>query len=261
MKKLIIFFLTGLMALSCSDHDPAPDTCKLSTSPTVKKLTYDGNSRVATMITEVFNSMTMQPADVLSTFSYDAAGKLTKTAYTGNGIPISEETYTYTDGSVSQVNFSGPQSPTGLNNLSYDAAGRLSRYTVEVGGKLQFAQTYAYNADGVLTERAVVDGQGNTVFKAVTKPVGSVKSPEQLLVSRGLPYLVATGDPFVSAEGGIGTVRDYFSTDNTGKLVPVGSEKITALKTNAKGYITELTVADSDGKNPSTSTYTLLDCN
>jgi YD repeat-containing protein len=259
MKKLLIFSLIGLTALSCKEknNDPAPDTCKLSTSPSVKKLTYN-NGRVSTLTTEGYDGNTT--VIVLSTFTYDATGKLTKTVYTVNGNPNSEETYTYTDGRITRVNFSGPNSPMGLNNLSYDAAGRLARYTVEVGGKLQYAQTYTYNANGVLTEQAVVDGQGSAFFKTVIKPIGNVKSPEQLLINQGIPYLIPTGDPLVAAEGNIGTVKDYFSVDDTGKLVPVGSEKTTALKTNAKGYLTELTTADPDGKNPSTVNYTLADC-
>lgn len=260
MKKLIIFFVVGLMALSCrNNNDPAPDTCKLSTSPGVKKLTYDNNGRVATLTTEIYDGTTT--GTVLSTFTFDAAGKLTKTVYTVNGNPNSEETYTYTDGRISRANFSGPNSSTGLNNLSYDAVGRLARYTVEVGGKVQYAQTYTYNANGVLTEQAVVDGQGNTLFKIVTKPIGNVRSPEQLLINKGIPYLIPTGEPLVAAEGNIGTVKDYFSADSTGKLVPNGSQKITALKTNPNGYLTELTIADPDGKNPSTATYTITDCN
>ena len=261
MKKLLILSVVGLMAVSCrkQHNDPAPDTCKLSTSPSVKKLTYDNNGRVATLTTESYNGTTT--ATVLSTFTYDATGKLTKTVYTANGNPISEETYTYTDGRIAQANFSGPNSPTGLNKLSYDAAGRLARYSVEVGGTVQYAQTYTYNADGVLTEQAVVDGQGNTLFKMVTKPVGNVRSPEQLLINKGIPYLIPTGEPLVTAEGNVGTVKDYFSANDTGKLLPAGSQKITALKTNAKGYLTELTTADPDGKNPSTATYTITDCN
>ncbi|GAB3942157.1 hypothetical protein GCM10028805_06340 [Spirosoma harenae] len=260
MRKLLIYTLLGLISLSCqkTNNDPAPDTCKLSTSPSVKNSTYDSNGRVATLSTESFNDTTT--VLILSTFTYDTAGKLTKTGYTSNGNPISEETYTYTNGRITRVNFSGPNSPTGLNNLSYDAAGRLARYSVEVGGKVQYVQTYAYNADGILTEQAVVDEQGNALFKVVTKPVGTVKSPEQLLIRKGLPYLLPTGEPLVAAEGNIGTVKDYFSIDDTGKLVSVGSQKITALKTNTQQYLTEMTMADSDGKNPLIVNYTLSDC-
>ena len=173
MKKLLLYGFITLLVGVCKDHgnDPAPDTCKLST------------------------------------FSYDATGKLTKTAYTTvDGNPISDKTYTYTDGRITRASFSGPNSPTGINNLSYDTSGHLVHYTVEVGGQVQYAQTYAYNADGVITEQAVVNGQDDVLSRTIIKPVGSVKSPEQLLVSKGVPYLLPTGAPLSVAEGGVGTV-------------------------------------------------------
>ena len=261
MKKFLLFCSIALLVVSCTDHranDPAPDTCKLSASPTIKSLTYDNTGRVATLTIESYYDTTA--VLVLSTFSYDAASKLAKTVYTVNGKPNSEETYTYTDGRITRVNFSGPNSPTGINNLSYDASGHLTRYTVEVGGQVQFAQTYAYNADGVITEQAAVSSQGDVLYRAVTKPVGSVKSPEQLLVKHGVPYLVATGTPLSVAEGGVGTVTEYYSTDSSGKLVLAGSQNVSSVKTNAQGYLTEYTLTDGDGKNPTTRTYTLTDC-
>lgn len=260
MKKFLLICSITLLVGACKNKasDPAPDTCKLGASSTIEGLIYDNSGRVATLITEGFDgTMTVM---TLSKFNYDAAGKLTKTVYTVDGKPNSEETYTYTDGRITRVNFSGPNSPTGINNLSYDASGHLTRYTVEIGGKVQYTQTYAYNADGVLTERAVVGSKGETFFRTVTKPVGSVKSPEQLLVKRGVPYLIPTGAPLAVAEGGVGTVTEYYSPDASGKLVLEGSQKVSAVKANTQGYLTEYVLTDGDGKNPTTLTYTLTDC-
>lgn len=261
MKKLLLYGSIALLVGACKDHsnNPAPDTCKLSASPGIKNLTYDNSGRVVTLTTEGYDGTTT--ALVLSTFSYDDTGKLTKTAYTTvDGKPISDETYTYTDGRITRTGFSGPNSPTGINNLSYDAAGHLVRYTVEVGGQVQYAQTYAYNADGVITEQAVVSSQGDVLSRTVNKPVGSVKSPEQLLVSKGVPYLLPTGTPLSVAEGGVGTVTEFYTADTSGKLVLSGSQRVLAVKTNAQGYLTEYTTTDGDGNNPTTLTYTLLDC-
>lgn len=262
MKKLFLLCSISLFALSCkhevNDAAPDTDTCKLSASSAIKNITYDNSGRVATLTTEGYDgTMTVM---FLSMFSYDAAGKLTKTVYTVDGKPNSEDTYTYTDGRITRVNFNGPNSPTGINNLSYDASGHLIRYTVEVGGQVQYAQTYAYNADGVIIEQAVVSSQGNVLDRAVIKPVGNVKSPEQLLVKNGVPYLVPTGTPLSVAEGGVGTVTEFYSADPTGKLTLAGSQKVSAVKTNAQGYLTEYTVTDGDGKNPTTLIYTLTDC-
>lgn len=259
MKNTMLLLTIGLIALSCKkDADPKPDTCQFSTSPSVNNVTYDANERVATLITAVYNGTAA--VEVLSTFTYNQAGKLNKTVYTVNNALISQETYTYSDNHLTQTNFSGPNSPTGINNLGFDAAGRLTRYTVEVGGQLQYAQTYGYDQDGILTEEAAVDAQGNILYKVVTRPVGKVKSPDALLVKRGLPYLIPSGTPLVEAEGNIGTVKEYYGSDASGKLTLQASQKITAVKTNPKGYLTELTMADLDGKNPITLSYTLADC-
>lgn len=260
MKKLLLFCSIALFAGACSDHinDPAPSACKLSSSPSVTKVTYNNSGQVDDLTIESYYDTTK--VLVISMFSYDATGKLAKTVYTVNGKPNSEETYTYTDGRITQVSFSGPNSPTGINNISYDAAGRFSRYTVEVAGNLQYTQTYTYNADGVLTEQLVTGPQGDVLYQTVVKPVGSAKSPDGLLIQKGLPYLLPTGTPLVMAEGGVGTVTEFYSADASGKLVLVGSQKVSALKTNARGYLTEYTTTDGDGNYPTTGTYTLTDC-
>ncbi|GAB3642816.1 hypothetical protein [Spirosoma arcticum] len=261
MKTILLFCLTGLMTLSCQQDtdEPAPDLCKLTEGGQVGKVTYNAQGRVATLTREIYNGQT--PVVQVSTFSYDGSGLLTKTVYTIDGKPNSDETYTFTDGRITRASFSGPNSPTGLNNLSYDASGRLTRYTVEVGGKLQYARNYTYNADGVRTEERITSESGDVLAQTVVKPVGSVKSPEQFLTKQGLPYLIPDGTPWAIAEGGVGTVVEYYSTSPDGKLTLQGSDKITAQKTNAKGYLTEFTLTALDGTNPYVATYTITDCN
>ncbi len=149
---LLLILYVALLVGGCkkSANDPAPDPCKLTESARVGKLTYDASGRAATLATPIYLSATATtPATFLGTFSYDANGKLTKTVWTVDGNPNSEETYTYTNGRITKINFAGPNSPTGINNLTYDGQGRLTRYTVEPNGQLQFAQNYTYNADGI----------------------------------------------------------------------------------------------------------------
>ena len=260
MKKTLLLLTIGVMALSCNkDTTPAPDTCKIAKGDPVGTVAYNAQGQVATLTRPFYTSSTAVSTQI-STFSYDGAGLLTKTVYTIDGKLNSEETYTFTDGRITRASFSGPNSPTGLNNLSYDASGRLTRYTVEVGGTVQYVQNYTYNAGGVRTELSITDELGVVLARTVVRPVGSAKSPEQLLTRQGLPYLIPDGTPWAIAEGGIGTVFDYYSTGADDKLILQGSEKITAQKTNAKGYLIEQTLADLDGKNPYTITYTLADC-
>lgn len=258
---LIIYFALLIAGCKKSNDEPTLDTCKLKESDRVGKLTYDDNGRAATMATSIYLSATATtPATVLGTLSYDGNGKLTKTIWTLDGKANSEETYTYTNGRITKINFAGPNSPTGVNNLTYDDKGRLTRYSVEPNGQLQFAQNYAYNADGILIEKTVTDPNGGVAYKGVTKPIGSVKSAEQLAISRGLPFVMTFGDPLVVAEGAIGTVFESYSLDNTGKLTLDYTAKVTSQKINAKGYLVEQTVVDQSNS-AYTQTVTLADCN
>lgn len=52
-----------------------------------------------------------------------------------------------------------------------------------------------------------------------------------------------------------------FFADQDGKLVFDGKEKVTAIKTNTQGYLTESTSTDDVAKTSSTQRFTLLDCN
>lgn len=260
---LLLILFVALLVAGCkkTDDEPTLDACKLTQSDRVGKLTYDANERVATLATPIYLSATATtPATILGTFSYDGNGKLTKTVWTVDGNPNSEETYTYTDGRITRINFAGPNSPTGVNNLTYDGQGRLTRYTVEPNGQLQFAQNYTYNADGVLIEKTVTNPNGVVLYKDITKPIGSVKSAEQLVMNRGLPFIMTFGDPLVVAEGNIGTVFESYSTDSTGTLALNYTAKVTGQKLNAKGYLIEQITADQSN-NSNTQTIILADCN
>ncbi len=111
-----------------------------------------------------------------------------------------------------------------------------------------------------MIEKTVTDSNGGVTYKEVTKPTGSVKSAEQLVMSRGLPFVMTFGDPLVVAEGGIGTVFELYSLDNTGKLALNYTAKVTSQKLNAKGYLIEQTTVDQSNSSY-TQTITLADCN
>jgi hypothetical protein len=117
---------------------------------------------------------------------------------------------------------------------------------------------HTYDANSIMTKRGFADLKGNKLFEVVLKPVGVVKSPEALLANGGLPYDVLTGFQWQVAEGGVGTTSEVFYDDN-GKLVSDGISKITDVKTNSQGYLTESTIADATTKE--TQRFTLIDCN
>jgi YD repeat-containing protein len=119
--------------------------------------------------------------------------------------------------------------------------------------------TYTYDANGIITKRGFTDLQGNKYFEVVIKPVGLVKSAEQLLINNGLPFDVLSGFSWQVADGNVGTVYESFFADNDGKLVSDGKEKITALKTNSQGYLIENTTTNDVNKSY-TQLFTLVDC-
>ncbi len=260
MKTILIFFFIGLMALSCNDHDVQPKTnCRLSESTQYGKFTYDAQGRVATMTTEVYFGS--NPSSLVSAFSYNGDGKLSRTVYTVDGKPYGEQTYTYANGRISQVMGRSPNTRSGINQISYDEAGQITRITNELAGVVQAVTTYAYNAAGVLTEGTTATGTGTVQFRTVVRPVGSVKSPEGLLRERGLPYLMPFDQPWATAEGGVGTVAETYQAGPNGQLALIYTEKTTAVKTNGSGYLIERSVTDDQGQNPSTVAYALTDCN
>ena len=257
MKKTLFLLTIGLMALSCNDHDIQPKTnCRLSESTQYGKFSYDAQGRVATMTTEVYFGP--NPSSLVSAFTYGIDGKLSQTVYTVDGKPYCEQSYTYTNGRISQVMGCSPNTRSGINQISYDEAGRITRITNELAGVVRAVTTYAYNAVGVLIESTTATGA--VQFRTVVRPVGSVKSSEGLLRERGLPYVIPFDQPWATAEGGVGTVAETYQGGPNGQLALVYTEKTTAVKTNASGYLIERSVTDEKGQNPVTLTYTLADC-
>ena len=271
MKKLvlILFALTVVLG-SCSKSsttDPAPDTCKLTAidrgNGNKHTYTYDANGRISQMNREFDGTGSGKISRYVYTFTYDAAGLLTKSVWTLDGKADGSETYTYTTGRVSKASSVYANGSKITNDIKYNAAGQITEFTYDDGKPANFFRQYlTYNTDGIITKFGYDDGKGDVFFEVVYKPVGKATSPEQLLTKGGLPYDVLTGFSWSVAVGGEGTTSESFSPDaKTGKLVSDGTDRITAVKTNARGYLTEFTTLDNTTKTSSTQKFTLMDCN
>lgn len=264
-----LFCLLLLSLLACQDHkiDPTTsDTCKLSAidrgNGNKHTYTYDVQGRITQMTREFDGTGSGTISRYVYVFTFDGAGLLTKSTITLDGKPYGTETYTATNGRISKATYANVDGSKGSNSITYNAAGQITGFTYETGDPAADGKQYfEYNTDGVMTKRGFADLQGTVFFEIRLKPVGNVTSPEQLLTKHGLPYDVLTGFSWSIAEGGVGSTDEVFVLDDkTGKLVSVGSDKTTALKTNAKGYLTEITSVD-DTNATSTGKFTLTDCN
>ena len=266
----LLFSLLLLVALfGCRDHStPAtPDTCKLAAIDrgNLNKhiYAYDANGRISQMTREFDGDGSGKVSRFVYSFTFDGAGLLTKSTITLDSKPYGTETYAYTNGRVSKATFNNTDGSNGVNNIKYNAAGQMTEFTIETGDpNYDGKQYFEYNTDGVMTRRGFADLGGVKFFEIVFKPVGIVKAPEQLLAKYGIPYDVLTGIPWSIASGGVGSAYEVFAADPvTGKLVSTGDTgKVTALKTNTKGYLTEITDVDNTNVS-STQRFTITDCN
>ena len=263
-RSLIALFLLGVL-WSCKKDDPAPaDTCKVSAidrgNGNRHSYTYDANGKIATMSREFDGTGSGKISKLVYTFTYDAAGLLTKSVWTLDGKANGSETYVYTSGKISKATYAYANGSKGVNNIKYNAAGQMTEFTIETGTADDAKQYFEYDANGIMVKSGYSDLKNYKYFEYVVKPVGVAKSPEQLLANYGLPYDVLVGNPWASNIGGEGSTYEIFYDDD-GKLVSDGTGKTTAVKTNTKGYVTEISDLDNTTKTTTTGKFTLTDCN
>ncbi len=264
--KLLTIALTLLLFSCKKDEVTTPaDTCKVSIidrgNNNKHTYTYDAAGKVATMTREFDGSGSGKISKYVYTFTYDNVGLLTKSDWTLDGKANGSETYTYTAGKISKVSFKDVDGNAGTNNIKYDEAGRIIYFSIETGDpNNDIILYYTYDANGIQTKYGVKGSDGSIYFEVVTKPVGVAKSAEQLLSKYNLPYDVLTGYAWSVNRGDVGTIYEGFIPDANGKLVSAGQEKVTVVKLDAKGYISEITSVD-DAKVSSTERFTLMNCN
>ena len=195
------------------------------------------------------------------TFTYYAAGLLNKSTWTLDNKDDGTETYTYTNGQITKVNYKYASWDQGVNNIKYDAAGNILEFSYEPEDKSYHnIQYFEYDADGVFTKHGYKDVGGSIYFEAIRNPTKSVKSPENYLKAHGLPYDVLTGFSWSTNMGGEGTTIESFNYDEKGTKTSAGVPKTKGIKLDSKGYLSEITYESAD-KTVTKSTFTLAGCN
>ncbi len=268
MKNPLYLLLVLFLAISsCKKEDVVPvDTCRLSVidrgNGNKHTYAYDANDRITTMTREFDGTGSGVISKYIYTFTYDAAGLLTKSTWTLDGVADGNETYTYLGGKVSKVNYEYADGSKGVNNLKLDAMGNILEFSYEpIDKSYHDVQYFEYDANGIMTKRGVKDAaSGFVYFEQRSKPQGIIKSPEQYLSKKGLPYDVLTGFSWSNNIGGEGSTAEVFLPDDNGVLVSDGIDKTLSIKTDTKGYVVDITYENAD-KSTSKSTYTLTNCN
>ena len=256
-----------LLVFSCKKDEvttPA-DTCKVSVidrgNNNKHTYTYDAAGKVATMAREFDGSGSGKISKYLYTFTYDNADLLTKSVWTLDGKANGSEAYVYTSGKISKVSFKDVDGNAGTNNIKYDEAGKIIYFSIETDdSNYDIIQYFAYDTNGIEVKKGVKGSDGSIYFEVLTKPVGVAKSAEQLLSKYDLPYDVLTGYSWSINRGEVGTIIESFEPDTNGKLVSAGKEKVTAVKLDIKGFVSEITSID-EAKISSTERFTLTNCN
>lgn len=267
MKTPIYLLLVLFFAItSCKKEDVLPaDTCKLSTidrgNGNKHTYTYDATGKITTMSREFDGNGSGKISKYLYTFTYDAANNLVKSIITLDGKASSTETYNYSNGKISKANYQSAEGDKGLNNIKYDSKGNIIEFSFEAEDKSYFdIQYFEFDANNIMVKRGVKDGlSGAKYFEVITKPIGVVKSPEQYLTTKGLPFDLLTGFSWSTNLGDTGTTLEAFYGNEKGVLTSDGIDKISGTKKDTRGYLTEISFENAN-KTTSKSTFSLIDC-
>jgi hypothetical protein len=254
LRFLRLSVLCFVLLLGCKTSDPGP--CRLTATPRFQNITYDSNGRINSLTTNTTDK-NGKTTEIVCTFSFDNNGKLTRTTFSPKGQPETYETYTYAGDRITQINlFPDVVSTRSVPyTLTYDANGRLT--LVRRSGTVWAAMEYF--TDNVLTSFFV--SLETVSYRHQTWPKGSAKSTDRLLLQQGLPpFLTIINAPLRLTEGGEGTLIETWQIES-GDVVNRDFETVTAVKTNAEGYLIERTLSNGTGTKLKTETSTYSGCN
>lgn len=269
IKLLAIALLLFLNSCKKDKENTPALQCKLATidrgNGNKHFYAYDANGKITTMTREFDGDGSGKVSKFVYTLTYDASGLLASSSITLDGVADSKEKYTYTNGKISRTDFEYADGSKGYNAIKFDTKGNLIEFTYQGSGNTDedIRQYFEYDANNIMIKRGFSDMTGSTKFFEVvtTKVVGSVKLAESLLLNNGLPYDLLTGFGYGSMAGNVGTEFQAYGLDENGVFSAIpGIIKITDIKTNAKGYLTEDTVIDLADNSLSKETFGLMDC-
>ncbi|MBD2701007.1 hypothetical protein IC229_10205 [Spirosoma sp. BT702] len=266
MKKLLIFSLIGLLAISCKKENEVSPTTTSTTTCTLDGFTdYLGNEvkinslDASGRITQATVKQTQgQVLTVVSTFVYETNGQLKSGTMTfrdesGRQIASQPQTYSYENGLLTTAESRcgcAQNSVAQRITLRYNAAKQLIERTQDSPGSTEkYVTVYGYDTKGnVLKETSTMGGISSSEF---TYTYDDAKHPHQLL--KGLPLNMFMGLSPWPVNVPMSVRAEYL--DEKGQK-QVQDLKRTDLKANATGYATS--VSYGPGINES---YALSNCN
>lgn len=263
MKQILLFCLIGLTTLSCriQDHINPTDTCQLAqiaADGTTDDLTYDATGN---LIQWVYTSDLQGGSKYAITyvFTNDATGRVSTRLMTiaidGKALVKPATTqYTYTNGLLTSANtvynLANSTTRTVNTTYTYDSNQRIIKaVSIETG--LTQTSTYEYDSRGNCTRYSYTNTNGSEEERVFTYDTS--KNPEQLLI-KSIPFNPLTGLPF-SVNAVLTSTEIY--DDPTGPVTYISKQ--TDLKTDARGYVTSVTLTYDDGY-VGITTYSLTGC-
>jgi hypothetical protein len=257
MKSFYTLFVLCLCLFvsSCSKDETPPETCQLYTidrgNGNVHNYIYGTDNKIKSMTRAFDGNGSGKTSNYVYTFTYDAAGLIIKSVWTLDSKPDGSETYTYTNGKISKVNYTYADGSKGFNQIKYDTKGNMLEFSFETGDPASDSkQFFVYDANDIMIKRGFSDLSGKDVYAEFrTTVVGLTKSPESTLANVGLPYDVLLGLPWAANIGGVGSKIEPYFQDSTGKLVidNDGTIKYSKILTNGQNFVTELTYSNLAG--------------
>ena len=267
MKKLLIFSLLGLMALSCKkDEDVTPAT----TFTPAKSCTLDGFTdllgnevKINSLdtdgrITQTTVKQTQgQILTIVSTFVYETNGQLKSGTMTfrdesGRQIASQPQTYTYENGLLTTVKSRcgcAQNKVAQRTTLRYNADKQLIEKTEEMPALPdQSVTSYGYDTKGNVLK--ATSTSGGIISAELAYTYDDTKHPHQLL--KGLPLNMFMGFTPWQVNVPTSIKAEYLDEKGEKQVLDV---KRTDLKTNAKGYATSASYGIGGNE-----TYTLTNC-
>ena len=262
MKPLLSFCLIVLTTLSCTtqEHILPADTCKLArivNGVSTSDFTYDASGNLSKwLITSVFPDGKTQLVNY--DFTRDATGRISSLNQTitfdGKIEGTATALFTYTNGLLTSTSTTtDPAQPGSISRtFTNDSNGRMSKRVVidKISG-FTSTETYEYDSQGNCTNYNYTDPHG--IKNEIIATYDTSKNPEQLLI-KSIPFNLLTGLPW-SVNTTLTTKETFVGSMGTTTYIG----KQTDLKTDAKGYVTSMTLTYDDGY-VSKRMYSLINC-
>lgn len=265
MKQILLYCLIGLTTFSCmlQDHISPTDTCKLAqivNGGGPNDFTYNAAGDLTRWV--ITTPVSTSTTDITQyDFTRDATGRISSLTQTRTfeGKPSGTATaqFTYTNGLLTSTSTTvDPAKPDAISRtFSYDSNGRMSKRVVnDQTSGFTSTETYEYDSRGNCTKYNYTDSNGIKYDFEYTYDTN--KNPEQLLI-KSIPFNLSTGMPW--SVNAVLTSKETYDYGSFGNGPETYTSERTDLQTDARGYVTSITLTYNDGLVTKT-TYSLTGC-